>query len=540
MNEPGDAVRRGGAHLALFVALAFLTRAPFLTVPFLDLDEAAALVGSWTLLDGGTLYVDFVDNRPPLLYGFYALAQLPFGRGMLGIRLLTALLVLPLTALAASAFFRHDRRGLVAGTLYLVYGAAFLAHDMHSVSAEVLMLLPLGWSVALLRGEREARRPGRAFVAGLLVGLGVLVRQHAALWLPALALAVATAGGSTRRRLARLLLLLAGFAVALAACAGTFGAVGAVHELGYWTVTHNLGYVANPILPAEALERAASYLLPFLLATLPLWWGGWRSWPLWDSSHQRVLVAALVVLSLPAAFAGLRFFPHYFVPLYLPLALGAAPWTTQVVRSPRGGAGRVALAWPVALLAVFTVANLVLYRSPVRVYRETSPLFGKVASRLRDDACYGRGSLFVWGYAPQLYAEAGLPHASRFVVPQASLTGYVPGNRASRTGEIDTSALVREDHWDLLMDDLRHSRPVFVLDTAPAGLYGWDRYPLKDFPRLDGFVRAGYRAVTEVDGVWVWRRKGCEGRGSADRDSGGPEGEVHRRRPRGDIRSLAR
>jgi hypothetical protein len=60
----GDAVRRGGARLALFVALSLLTRAPFLTIPFLDLDEAAALVGSWTLLDGGILYVDFVDNRP--------------------------------------------------------------------------------------------------------------------------------------------------------------------------------------------------------------------------------------------------------------------------------------------------------------------------------------------------------------------------------------------------------------------------------------------------------------------------------------------
>jgi len=149
----GDAVRRGTARLALFVALALLTRAPLLTVPFLDLDEAAALLGSWTLLEGGTLYVDFVDNRPPLLYGLYAVGQLLLGRGMLAVRLLTAVVVLPLTAFAASAFFRHDRRGLVAGLLYLVCGAAFLAHDMHAVSAEVLMLLPLGWAVALLPGE---------------------------------------------------------------------------------------------------------------------------------------------------------------------------------------------------------------------------------------------------------------------------------------------------------------------------------------------------------------------------------------------------
>jgi hypothetical protein len=36
---------------------------------------------------------------------------------------------------------------------------------------------------------------------------------------------------------------------------------------------------------------------------------------------------------------------------------------------------------------------------------------------------------------------------------------------------------------------------------------------MEDFPRLDAFVRSGYRAVADVDGVWIWRRKGCESAG---------------------------
>lgn len=51
----GETLRRAVLRLALFAAVALLTRAPFLTVPFLDLDEAAALVGSHVLLQGGTL-----------------------------------------------------------------------------------------------------------------------------------------------------------------------------------------------------------------------------------------------------------------------------------------------------------------------------------------------------------------------------------------------------------------------------------------------------------------------------------------------------
>ena len=116
----------------------------------------------------------------------------------------------------------------------------------------------------------------------------------------------------------------------------------------------------------------------------------------------------------------------------------------------------------------------------------------------------------MWGFAPQVYAEAGLRPASRFVVPQASLTGYVPGNRASRTGAVDTKSLVREDHWDLLMSDLERNRPAFVVDTAPSGLHGWGLYPLAEFPRLRAFVKSRYDAVAVVDGLWIWRRRGCE------------------------------
>ena len=96
-----------------------------LVVEVLDVDEAAHAVGSWVLLDGGRLYTDFVDNKPPLLYGYYALAQLLPGRGLLPVHAVTAIVTVPLVALAASATFRHDRRGVAAGLLWLAYGASF-------------------------------------------------------------------------------------------------------------------------------------------------------------------------------------------------------------------------------------------------------------------------------------------------------------------------------------------------------------------------------------------------------------------------------
>ncbi len=513
-------------HFALFAAVALATRAPFLGVPFLDLDEAAQLVGARVLLGGGTLYVDVADNRPPLLYVYYALGQAFLGTGMTGLRALTAAVTLPLTALAASAFYRHDRRGLLAGLLYLVYGAAFLAHDMHSVSPEVVMLLPLAWALVLARDAGDVRRPWRLLVAGALVGTAVLVRQQAVLALPALAFACwratpadhrppASAEAATRPKrptpgfVAPLGALVLGFVLPLAWTWVLFVRRGAAGELVFWTLVHNLRYAANPIPAREALERAASYLLPFLIVTAPLWWAARLSWDGFGSPHRRRLVLALLVSFLPATAVGLRFFPHYFVALYLPLALGAAPATAAALAPPLSRAGRIAAGWALVALVAGTTANVVLYSGRVRVYEETRPVFRDVARWLHGDPCFGRGPLFVWGFAPQLYAEAGLPPASRFVVPQASLVGYVPGNRASRAGEVDTHALVREDHWRLLMDDLARRPPAFVLDTAPAGLHGWDRYPLAEQPRLALFVRNGYEARAVVDGVWIWRRRGC-------------------------------
>jgi hypothetical protein len=59
------------------------------------------------------------------------------------------------------------------------------------------------------------------------------------------------------------------------------------------------------------------------------------------------------------------------------------------------------------------------------------------------------------------------------------------------------------------MDDLQRSRATYILDTGPAGLYRWNRYPLRDYPRLDRYVAEGYEPIDDVSRVRVYRRRGC-------------------------------
>ena len=496
------------AQLGLFVAVSLLTRAAFLRVPFLDLDEAAHLVGSQVLLDGGRLYSDFADNKPPLLYAYYALAQALLGRGLPAVRLFTALVTLPLTALALSAFYRYQRRGLWAGMLFLVCSASFLAHDMHAVHSEVAMLLPASWALTLALGEDRASSAARLFGAGMLLGVATLLKQPAVFWLPALASpALEARKGQGRVLLRSIGAIAAGYALPLVATWLTFAVTGGVDDLVFWTLTWNLAYVANPISVPEALERAARGPLAFLLASLPLLWAVRRSWARVGVARRRLTL--VLALSVPPVFLGFRFFPHYLIPLYVPLALLAAPYVAELSEKPLSRTSRGFVAATLLMFLGFTAANAALYFGRFDVYAEARPVHGEVARRLESDACFHGATLFVWGYAPMFYVASGLRPATRFVVPQASLTGYVAGNTGSARGTVDTRGRIDPGHWELLMKDLAAAPPTYVLDTASSGLYRWNRHPVTDFPRLEGYLRDSYELIDAVGGVRIHRRRGC-------------------------------
>ena len=99
--------------------------------------------------------------------------------------------------------------------------------------------------------------------------------------------------------------------------------------------------------------------------------------------------------------------------------------------------------------------------------------------------------------------------ATRFIMVQTGLTGYISGNAGSTSGRVPTESFIDPKHWDWLMDELARNRPTYVLDTAPAGIRLWDRYPLKKYPRLSSFVLTNYEWIASVAGVQVYRRKGC-------------------------------
>ena len=503
-----------GRRLMWIGALALLsvaTRWLSLAVDVVDVDEACHIVGSWQLMRGGLLYTDFVDNKPPLLYAFYAAAQALAGRGLFAVHLATALCVVPFTALAVSACYRQRRTGLIAALTFLLYSSAFLGHDMLATNAEVLMVLPASWAIVLMADDDWTAHRGRAAAAGFLLGIGVLFKPQIATWILAalVALAWPATASTTRERLRAASLLIVGAIVPTVGALLYFWARGGLSAFVYWAGLHNLWYADNPITGIEAATRFTQTVIPFALVTSPLWLASWRGYSLLHSSRWQILVIGLIVASVPPALLGFRFFPHYLIQLYVPLSLSSAPWLEQQLTRPITRAGRWVLVWTTIVVAGFGIANALLYFGPFHVYRERDPVFRSVARRLLSDSCARNGSLFVWGWAPMIYYFADLSPGSRFVaLPQAQLTGYIPGNLSSNRGESPGAREVPE-HWDLLMKDLDRSHVTFIVDTAPANVFRWGRYPLTKYPRLLRYVETSFVPASTIAGIDIYRRRDC-------------------------------
>ena len=128
------------AASAVFVAISIATRFAFLNERFLNIDEAAHLLGARTLLDGDRLYVDFADNKPPLVYAVYALAQLLGGPGLDSVRWFGAIVLVPSIALAALAYFRFERAGVAAGVAFVVASSTLFASPMAQPAHELTQL----------------------------------------------------------------------------------------------------------------------------------------------------------------------------------------------------------------------------------------------------------------------------------------------------------------------------------------------------------------------------------------------------------------
>ncbi len=196
--------------------LALLCLVPTLAFP-ISPDHAIFFFGGKTLVDGGMLYHNFVDIKPPLIYELFACIQFLLGSSELSLRLFD--IVWQSCTLASLVFLLH-RCGVPRIAVQIapvIYALGYTASNFTStLQCETLAALPLVWMLYLY-----IRHPERAWswlAMGVLYGFILHLKYtFGVVVLPFLLVDIAVRRPAFAKTAGRYLLLAVGFALCTAA-----------------------------------------------------------------------------------------------------------------------------------------------------------------------------------------------------------------------------------------------------------------------------------------------------------------------------------
>lgn len=137
-----------------FVFVSILLLLPILSFP-LSPDLSCFVMGGKTILSGGSLYVDYIDLKSPIVYYFFAGVVGVFGDAPFNIRLFDFVWQLS-TAISIFYFARKLNNTNSARMAGLLYCGIYAMMDWPNLfECETIIALPLVWSIGLFACERS-------------------------------------------------------------------------------------------------------------------------------------------------------------------------------------------------------------------------------------------------------------------------------------------------------------------------------------------------------------------------------------------------
>jgi len=430
------------ALLAILAALAFVAyvRLHFADVP-LERDEGEYAYAGQLILKGIPPYELAYNMKFPGTYYAYAAILALFGQTPWGIH--TGLLFVN----AATVFlvFAVGRRlvgeyaGAVAAASFAIFSVdqwvlGVFAHATHFVALTVTAGL-----LVLLRAI-ESERLSTYFWSGILLGISVLMKQHAIVYLPFAAALVfwieRRRGGRAGRESARKIGTMAlGAILPFALVVLVLSAQGVVGRFWFWTFRYAREYVS--VLPlSKALPRLGTSLTVVTKHNVELWGlavlGLLALWVARWELRAKILLTGLLVASFLAMCPGFYFREHYYIPtlpaagLLCGVAIESLRRILETRLSPRVAA---------ALAAAVFVAAIGAYAVRAREY-----LFSMTPRDLSRDI-YGHNP-FVEAVEIGKYIRDRTDKNDRIAILGSEPEIYFYADRKAATGYIYTYALM--------------------------------------------------------------------------------------------------
>ena len=368
------------ALIAAICAIPILLYLPFLAEPFMR-DEGFYAAVAQLMLDGGIPYRDAFDNKPPMIFVWYALSFVMFGETVWAPRLLVSLLLSGTTLLVylQGRLLFGRQAGLVAALAFAL--SIGLAVFETNANTEYFMLLPLVGSVYCFT-LAERNFDTRLYVlAGFLMGFAILTKDTAIFTLPLLMLVavnrVRLESGWSWANLRALFKPVGGLVLGCGA-AGVltilpFVLTGTFDDMFNALVVYTLDYVG--VVPWRS-RVIATAIMPIFLFWLAGPWAVLSLVAIFRLARSRnsglsLLLVGWVIATVLGIVAAGRFYDHYYV-AFLPVFALLVPLGLKAMREA-GPFLRRAIAVVVALsLVPMLVASGDIYLQPNADARHTA------------------------------------------------------------------------------------------------------------------------------------------------------------------------
>jgi hypothetical protein len=423
----------GWAFIALLgAAMAVLwCRLRLLALP-LERDEGEYALMARVILEGLTPYVDAYSMKLPGIHAVYALILSLFGNSDSGIRF--ALLLVNLFSTLGIFLIGSKISGRACGcwcaAIFLIGSASPTVLGI-TANAEHFALLPLIYGVLLVLEPMPVQRRPRAFMAGMLWGSAVLIKQQSLFFIiPAFVWAItqtrqgAHRGGGLVAKANHFpwLLLLLGMGAMGALLLAWAWVGGFLKPMWFWCIEYAWYYGSNlsndqrwTLFKMGFGPFARQHLLILFLA---------GSGILLAILQERKTFWFLITIAIAGTLAvlpGFIFRPHYFIFILPPLALAAGYSLTQLPRAFRW-TGVLALAIPVAVewQTFFKMSPEEVSKRlyPSNAFHEAKQLgleLGKQPVLAVAGRQPGKEPIGILGSEPQLAFYAGRPTATPFL-----------------------------------------------------------------------------------------------------------------------------
>lgn len=300
-----------------FLTFALIIRFHSFIPITLDRDEATYAVFADHLLNGFELYKDVQDIKPPGIFLIYSGIQLVFGKSLIAIRFMSALVV------AATGFLLYcfKRRWGLSFESSLLSGFILILMFNYFFGLSGNTELYFVWFFALgLLAFKKALTWKGYFVSGLLIGIGFIVKQHIAFDFAALGLFflfVSIKQHSFWKNFIPMAVMVAGFVLPYALVHLYF------YSIGNWEYYHHITYVIpGNYAASHHLETSLKFNLTALLMYLPALVIAILTWRLMHVPvNFKILIALLLAFDLVAINLTGKPFKHYLLQLVIPLSL---------------------------------------------------------------------------------------------------------------------------------------------------------------------------------------------------------------------------